>query len=276
LKQLSAKVITNEQLLPPFAHQDGQAISGSYIIWLRCPEIAREAIPGQFVMVRCGEELTLPRPFSIHRVNEEGIALFYAVWADGKGTTWLSQRQTGDTVDIFGPLGNGFHILPDSHNLLLVAGGTGIAPLYFLAQEAIAKGYSVKLIYGARTAAELFPEQMFPVEIKVATATDDGTAGREGVVTSLLLLPDLLPDFADPADQIFACGPAAMYHDMADRCYQLLKDKPVQISLEIMMGCGLGVCYGCTIRTRGGLKQVCKDGPVFALEDIRWDELEGV
>ena len=270
MKQLAAKVISNEQILPPFAHPGGRETSGSYIIWLRCPEIAREAKPGQFVMVRCGEELTLPRPFSIHRVNDEGIALFYAVWADGKGTTWLSRRQAGDTIDIFGPLGNGFHIPPNSHNLLLVAGGTGIAPLCFLAQQALSEGHSVTLLLGAQTEAQLYPENLIPPEVKLIATTDDGSTSRKGRVTSLL------PDFADRADQIFACGPVAMYRDMADSYYQLLQDKPVQLSLEIMMGCGLGVCYGCTIRTRGGLKQVCKDGPVFDLNEIRWDELKGV
>jgi len=268
LKQLSAKVISNQQILPPFTHPGGRATSGSNIIWLGCPEIAKQARPGQFVMVRCGDKLTLPRPFSIHQVSDEGIALFYAVWTDGKGTTWLSQRQTEDTIDIFGPLGNGFHILPDSHNLLLVAGGTGIAPLYFMAQQALSEGHAVTLLLGAQTKAQLYPESLIPPEVKLIATTDDSSTTRKGRVTSLL------PDFADPADQIFACGPAAMYRDMADSYYQLLKDKPVQISLEIMMGCGLGVCYGCTIRTRGGLKQVCKDGPVFDLEDIRWDELK--
>jgi len=269
LKQLSAKVITNEQILLPFAHPGGRATSGSYIIWLRCPEIAREARPGQFVMVRCGEKLTLPRPFSIHRVNDGGIALFYAAWADGRGTTWLSQRQSGDTADIFGPLGNGFHISPDSHNLLLIAGGTGIAPLCFLAQQALSEGHSVTLLLGAQTKAQLYPENLIPPGVKLVVTTNDGSEGDKGVAT------DLITNYIDDADQIFACGPVAMYRDMADRYHQLLKDKPVQISLEIMMGCGLGVCYGCTIRTRGGLKQVCKDGPVFDFNEILRDELKG-
>jgi len=77
------------------------------------------------------------------------------------------------------------------------------------------------------------------------------------------------------ADQVFACGPIPMYRDMVDKCPQL-KDKSVQISLEMKMGCGLGACYGCTVKTKNGLKQVCKDGPVFDLEDILWDELPHV
>ena len=157
MKQVIAKVITNEQILPGLRRSGARTILSSQIIWLSCPEIAGEAKPGQFVMVRCGEECILPRPFSIHQVNDDGIALFFAVWEDGRGTIWLSQRERGDSVELFGPLGNGFSIYPDSPNLLLVAGGTGIAPLYFLAQETLAQGYSVKLLLGAQTAAQLYP-----------------------------------------------------------------------------------------------------------------------
>jgi len=89
-----------------------------------------------------------------------------------------------------------------------------------------------------------------------------------------MVLDLLMPGVADSADQVFACGPTAMYREMAQRKETLgLKGKPVQVSLEMRMGCGLGVCYACTVRTRNGLKQVCKDGPVFELDDIIWDEL---
>ena len=89
------------------------------------------------------------------------------------------------------------------------------------------------------------------------------------------MITDFLPDFADRADQIFACGPAEMYQTMTTQKQQL-KGKPVQISLEVRMGCGLGVCYGCTVKTKNGLKQVCQDGPVFDLDDIIWDEFAPV
>lgn len=84
------------------------------------------------------------------------------------------------------------------------------------------------------------------------------------------MVTDLLPDFAGGADQIFACGPTAMYETMAQM--PELRDKPVQVSLEVRMGCGLGVCYGCTVKTRSGLRQVCKDGPVFDLDDVLWED----
>jgi dihydroorotate dehydrogenase electron transfer subunit len=220
-------------------------------------------------MVNCGQDCALPRPFSVHQViNKEDLALYFAVLEGGKGTDWLSQRKVDDSVKLLGPLGNGFTVNTSSKNLLLVAGGMGIAPLYFLAQETLNEGYSVTLLYGAAL-ENPYPKDHLTSGIRLITATEDGTVGKKGKVT------DLLPEFAGWADQVFACGPLAMYRDMAQKKRALgLEGKPVQISLEVVMGCGHGVCYGCTIRTKKGLKQVCKDGPVFDLDDIIWEGLD--
>ncbi len=241
---------------------------GTYLIWLESPQIASQAKPGQFVMVRC-ENYQLRRPLSVHLLagqnKRDKLALLFTVV--GKGTHWLSQCKAGDNIDLLGPLGSGFSIHPASHNLLLVAGGIGIAPLHFLAQEALSQGYSVTLLSGTPTATQLYPRHLLPPEAKLIIATEDGTTGKKGMIT------DLLPDFIGWADQIFACGPTSMYRTMAARNKQLLHTKPVQISLEMRMGCGRGICYGCTLKTKNGLKQVCTDGPVFDLGDILWDEL---
>jgi len=269
LNQVKATVISNEQLWGAHWAYGRRKSLSTWLMWLNCPEVTSKAKPGQFIMANCGQECLLPRPFSIHQVNDKGaMALLYAVLEGGKGTHWLSQRQKDDTVELLGPLGNGFFINSGSNNLLLVAGGIGIAPLRFLAQEALYQGYSVTLLLGAPTANQLYSKHFLPPEAELIIATEDGTAGKKGMIT------DLLPDFIDWADQIFACGPIAMYHNMsADVQRELFKNKPVQISLEVRMGCGLGVCYGCTVKTKNGLKQVCKDGPVFDLENIVWDEL---
>jgi dihydroorotate dehydrogenase electron transfer subunit len=121
------------------------------------------------------------------------------------------------------------------------------------------------MLLGAPTASQLYPHYLLPPKVKLITATEDGTEGKKGMIT------DFLPDFIDEANQIFACGPGSMYQTMAAQ--KRLKTKPVQISLEVRMGCGVGVCYGCTVKTRRGLKQVCKDGPIFDLDDILWEEL---
>jgi dihydroorotate dehydrogenase electron transfer subunit len=233
-----------------------------HLMWLEAPYIASQAQPGQFVMVCCGEDTLLRRPLSVHQANGNRLALFFNVV--GRGTHWLSQRQPGDKLDLLGPLGKGFSIAPGSNNLLLVAGGIGIAPLYFLAQDALRKKRSVKLLYGTADKKRL----SIPPEIKLVSATEDGSVGQRGMIT------ETLPDYINQADQVFACGPLQMYQTMA-RMPQL-RDKPVQVSLEVRMGCGLGACYGCTVKTKKGLKQVCRDGPVFDLNDIVWEELKGV
>jgi dihydroorotate dehydrogenase electron transfer subunit len=237
---------------------------GMFSVWLQAPEIASLAKPGQFVMVRCGEDTVLRRPLSVHRVDEDNLALLFLV--RGKGTDWLSHRQPGEKLDIFGPMGNGFTILPHAKNLLLVAGGIGIAPLYYLAEQAVRQKKHVSLLLGAASADCLYPADYLPGGVKTAIATDDGSAGRKGLVT------ELISEHGASADQVFACGPLPMYRNMAVHKKVLgINDKPVQISLEMRMGCGVGICYGCTIRAKNGIKQVCKDGPVFGLDEIVWD-----
>ncbi len=264
MKQVTATVISNAKFWGEYGVQGRRKYLGAWLLWLKCPEVAAKTKPGQFIMVNCAEEYMLPRPLSIHQVNNTDIALFFAVLENGKGTNWLSQRKVSDNIDLLGPLGNGYSIRPSSQKLLLLAGGVGIAPLYFLAQAAITKQYSVTLIHGATSKLNLYPEKI-PPEIELVTVTEDGSAGEKGMIT------DLLPDFTDWADQIFACGPLPMYKAMTQM--PELKDKPIQVSLEVRMGCGRGVCYGCTVKTKRGLKQVCRDGPVFNLDDVLWDEI---
>lgn len=252
MRQAKAKIISNE------------VSAGVQLIWLDCPQIVSEAKPGQFVMVRCGdgEKFQLRRPFSIHQRDRKRFALLFNIV--GRGTQWLSQGKTGESLDILGPLGNGYTIYPASKNLLLVAGGIGVAPLHLLAQEALKEKHSVTLLYGTADNKRL----SIPPPIKLVSATEDGSVGQRGLIT------DILPGYINQADQVFACGPLPMYKTMA-RMPELRK-KPVQISLEVRMGCGLGVCYGCTVKTKNGLRQVCQDGPVFELDDILWGELKGV
>jgi len=219
-------------------------------------------------MVNCGPECLLPRPFSIHQIDNDGnMSIFYAVRHGGKGTRWLEQRQPGDTVDIFGPLGNGFTIAPGANNLLLIAGGNGIAPIYYLAQEAGKQGCPYTLIYGTADNRRY----QIPSSVTNIAITEDGSIGMKGLLT------DVIPDFAAQVDQVFACGPMPMYREMArNRQLYHLSSKPVQVSLEVRMACGRSVCYGCTIKTKQGMKQVCHDGPVFDLDDIIWDELTDI
>ena len=256
MKQYLAEVVSTTEIIPD-----------TRLIQLDAPDIASTAKPGQFVMIYCGEETLLRRPISVHRVDGDSLSLLVA--EVGKGTRWLSERKKGEKIDIFGPLGNGFTIHPETDNLLLVAGGIGIAPLVFLADTALSGGKKVTFIMGARSVNCLLPISspqklynggMMAASINVVNATEDGSEGFRGMAT------DLIPHYLDGIDQVYACGPVAMYQAMARM--PELEGKPVQISLEIMMGCGMGVCYGCTIKTKKGLRQVCKDGPVFEMGEV--------
>ena len=149
MKQIIAQVIAGSEIMP-----------GVYLVWLEASEIASVAQPGQFVMVRCGEDALLRRPLSIHRLDGNKLALLFSVV--GRGTQRFSQYQAGDDIDILGPLGNGFSIQPDSHNLLLVAGGIGIATFDLLIKKALRSKCLVTLLLGAQTEAYLYPEHLLP------------------------------------------------------------------------------------------------------------------
>jgi len=266
MKQTLCSVTSNVEVMP-----------GIHLMWIEAPAIAVVAQPGQFITVQCGD-FTLRRPFSVHQVSSREIALLFKV--TGKGTLWLSQRQTGERLDILGPLGKGFTIEPKSKHLLLVAGGIGIAPLVFSMQHASSQ-HQITLIHGTSTAAQLYPFSSaskkrnklpyLPNRVQFIPVTEDGSMGQKGRAT------DILPDFLDWADQVYACGPADMYKAMAKMSRRAkqnnLKLTKCQVSLEVRMGCGFGACYGCTINTRKGLKRICRDGPVFELDDIIWQEV---
>jgi len=236
------------------------------LIWFSAPAVGRVAQPGQFLMIRCGEgwDPLLPRPMSFHRFRQAGDERQFAILFDlrGRGTDWLWRRQPGDLVSLFGPLGRGYAVKSQSQNLLLVAGGVGIAALVALADEAIAEGRAVTLLQGAGTADKLFPSASLPTEVEVVSATEDGSAGHRGLVT------ELLAEYLPWADQVFACGPNAMYEAMAAVMRQQASRKSVQVLLEEHMACGMGVCYCCGVFTRRGVKLVCKDGPRFELREV--------
>ncbi|HLF70951.1 MAG TPA: dihydroorotate dehydrogenase electron transfer subunit, partial [Dehalococcoidia bacterium] len=187
----------------------------------------------------------------------------------GRGTSWLARREPGDEVYAWGPLGRGYSLRSAGQQLLLVGGGIGIAPLIWLAEEAVAKGKSVVLIHGARNADGVFPAELVPPEAEVVVTTEDGSSGREGRVTDVFL------DYYGWADGVFTCGPTPMFAALAELLVKHegsgrnRRRKPVQALLESPMGCGTGICYGCAVfDRRGESRLVCKDGPRFELRDV--------
>jgi dihydroorotate dehydrogenase electron transfer subunit len=240
--------------------------TNTYLMWLSCRPVARAATAGRFLMIHCTDALDpfLPRPMSFHRFRDVAGGRQFAILFDvrGRGTAWLADRKAGDEITVFGPLGRGYEVKKNSENLLLVAGGLGVAGVMPLADDAVASGRAVTLLHGARSGDLLFPRQLLPTDVEFVSATEDGSAGHHGRVTELL--DERLPW----ADQVFACGPNPMFASMAEVVRGARSRKPVQALLEERMGCGTGVCYGCAVSTRKGVKLACRDGPRFELREV--------
>ncbi|MGI9952288.1 dihydroorotate dehydrogenase electron transfer subunit [Moorellaceae bacterium AZ2] len=245
--------------------------AGPDIYHLRLKVPVLTAQPGQFVHIRCGPyfDPLLRRPLSIHDFDpaRQELELLYQVV--GKGTAWLADRGPGDLIDGLGPLGRGFS-LPAGPRVALVAGGLGLAPLFFLARVAAARGEQVTFYLGARSRRQLLrQEALQKLGIEVKTATDDGSAGFAGPVTALLARDLEKKRY----DQIFACGPRAMLEKVTQLAGQ--KGIPAEVSLEERMACGLGACRGCVValyQEDGSLayENVCSAGPVFPAPKIVW------
>ncbi len=207
----------------------------------------------------------LKRPLSIHFVKEKELQFLYRV--QGRGTAILKMRKKGDELELLGPLGNHFPIQRKRKNIILAAGGIGIAPIFFLAEKL--KFRSPKLFYGARDKEGLLlREKIEKMNLDMQIATDDGSAGKKSNVVDLI--SGYLKKNNIPADDyiIYACGPEPMLKSLS-----LLSNKygiACYAALERNMACGVGTCLGCAVKTRSGYKRVCREGPVFNLNDIEW------
>lgn len=241
--------------------------SGVYRLRMEASAIARVVRPGQFLMLRVGQTLDplLRRPFSIHAVHDSRtVDILYRVV--GKGTNILTTLRSGEGLDIVGPLGCGFSWREESPSLL-VAGGMGIAPLFFLAQIITQNGAGAKtsVFIGIRNKTELLcVKELKTMGLQVEAATEDGSAGKRGLVTDLLTRKIIT---SRPV--LYTCGPYPMLRAVAHlaREYGL----SCQVSLESFMACGLGACLGCVAEMRSGdLVRVCKEGPVFDAYEVAW------
>ncbi len=265
-------VVFNEQVSP-----------GYYRIRLTAPREIMQAKPGQFVMVRVydGIDPLLRRPFGIYDLGsfapeypnapkQHYIEILYKIV--GKGTGILLSLHHNDYLDILGPLGNGFDQGSPEGEKILVGGGFGLAPLYFLAKQLVSKS-KVKVFIGGRKKEDILCVTEFErLGIEAYVATDDGTLGSMGLVT------DVLEKYLAENGKhrtIFACGPGPMLKSTA--AIAASYGIPCQVSLESNMACGVGACLGCV--TKGSrhsdetpdYRCVCKDGPVFEAGEILWE-----
>lgn len=214
------------------------------------PKIAESVIPGQFIMLKLinGRDPILARPFSVFDAHKGEIRLF--IKRVGKITTKLFKMHIGETVNFLGPLGNGFKDIGD--NVVLLGGGSGIAPLNFYGNR---YGFT-RFLVGFKTYIPVL-DSILPEGVEVIT--EDGSFGKKGVVTDYISGKERI---------IYACGPVPMLKALEQKRWDALKN--TYVSLESMMGCGFGVCSGCGVKKRKdeGYFRVCFEGPVFSFSRI--------
>ncbi|SDY74866.1 dihydroorotate dehydrogenase electron transfer subunit [Evansella caseinilytica] len=226
-------------------------------------------IPGQFVHVQVEQGInpTLRRPLSICDVDVENRELTLIYRVEGKGTKRLTEKRPGDAVNVFGPLGKGFpaEVLKEKQTAVLIGGGVGIPPLYYLAKQLVNRDVNVMTILGFRTAADVFLEKEFTALGETVITTEDGTKGLKGYVTDAFRQ---LPENA--YDLFYTCGPKPMLQAVETAALS-----PGYISLEERMGCGIGACLACVCDltvpdSQSGKKyrKICSDGPVFRAGEV--------
>lgn len=251
-------------------------LTGDYFLMsMNVPDNYVEARPGQFVMLRADlrETPLLSRPFSIYSISggEGAVACLLLYRVVGNTTRLLSRKKPGDFVYVLGPLGRGFDTSGDFEKSVLVAGGTGIAPISFLSELLMKSGsQDVSFYYGAKSAKDLLGlerlEKQYAGRLDLKICTEDCSRGEAGVVTALLQR-DL--GSLSAGARVFACGPAPMLRSLKT----LLSGArvPVQVSIEEKMACGIGACLACAVRTESGYVRVCTEGPVFDLDKVELD-----
>ena len=245
---------------------------GHFVLTCHAPELAAAARPGCFVNVKAegeGYDPLLRKPFSVYAVDitSGNVSLLFSVV--GATTRTMARKQSGDIIDMVGPLGGSLFTSdprPNVHHIC-VGGGYGVPPLVFLAHEMRQARQDVAFLIGARTKDLLLCErELQDAGFRTLTATDDGSCGFQGLVTDRL--QELLDAFQKPA-AVYCCGPTPMMRAVAKLCLE--RGVACQVSMEVAMPCGVGVCMGCVLDLRDGRRvRCCTDGPVFSAEAIAW------
>ena len=224
-----------------------------------------EMCPGQFAQLRIDDskETFLRRPISLHCLDYEKNEIGFLIQKVGEGTASLWRKQPGSMLNAILPLGKGF-TMPSSpeQKFLLVGGGVGIAPLLFMGEEILRMGAKPTFLLGARSKTDLLRLDAYQACGDVYVTTEDGSEGEKGFVTQHSILQK------EKFDRVVVCGPKPMMMAMAS--YAKQTGTTCEVSLENMMACGLGACLCCVEETKDGNVCVCKEGPVFNIDELKW------
>lgn len=235
-----------------------------FIIVLKSTNNFPKISPGQFVniLVEDTDDVYLRRPFSIHDVNIKERTFSLLIKKVGKGTNTLYKKNIGDKLDVIFPLGQGYS-LDIRGKVLLIGGGFGVAPLYYLAKELNKrKQTEIHLLVGAKTKKEILLTEKFKNIAQVHITTEDGSLGEVGYVTHHSIMQNNF-------NQIYTCGPTPMTEAIAK--HALKKEIPCEVSLENMMACGYGVCLCCVTQSMNNENlPVCTQGTVFNVKKLKW------
>ena len=245
-----------------FTVKENRFLNGdTFLLVLHSPDLP-EIKAGQFVNVKVENSPStfLRRPISVHDVRPEEGLLYLMVKIAGAGTAKLSLLKPGEKLNIVLPLGNCF-TQPDSGRCLLIGGGVGIAPLLHLAKDLKAKGLETVVLIGTRSKKDIVLKEEFEKYATVYFTTEDGSYGEKGYPTQHSVLKEHF-------DHLFCCGPSPMMKAVAQYAYS--KNIHCEVSLENMMACGIGACLCCVNDTKQGHKCVCTEGPVFNINDLKW------
>ena len=236
----------------------------STYLLLQSDEPLEEIKAGQFVQVRVddAQHTYLRRPISIHDVDYQNRTITLLVQRVGEGSNKIADTELNDTLNIIYPLGNGFTIPEKNQNAILVGGGIGIAPLYYLGKMLKEKGIEPQFLLGGRSKSDLIMLEDFEAVGKVYITTNDGSLGEEGFVTQHSIWKE------KKFDMIYTCGPKPMMMALTKMARENNID--CEVSLENLMACGLGACLCCVENTIEGHVCVCKEGPVININKLLW------
>lgn len=235
-----------------------------FVLELTSPGRIPEMKPGQFAEVKIegSPETFLRRPFSIHDVNYSRNTFKLLIQIAGKGTETLSGIRTGDSLNLIYPLGNSFSLPEPGEKILLAGGGCGIAPLLFLGKYLKSNGFTPDILLGFRSRERVIEFDEYSEIGKVYLTTEDGSLGKKGYITDHPVLS------SEKYDNIYSCGPEPMMKAVAKYCRD--NDIKCQVSLENLMGCGIGACLCCVVETVRGNVCSCTEGPVFNINELKW------